>query len=299
MTYTLSPESKARLEAAAAHDAAVWRGEAKPEPEPVGVDTETQAFFPELDHVIYLTGVSTQDTRDHDDNRVGYLVTPDSDKLGTQCEFYDYVGADNGCYNEHKPRKDGTTRGFDVDRWLAWLDKLDRSRVLFAALPDVLRWIKVPHATKPGVMVDVPVGDCDATIARGALYVDAVKAMGFPVALVAQDGLRTLDQIPYHVDAIFVGGSDDYKLGPDAANVIREARDRGLWVHMGRVNSAKRMEIANVAGCDSADGTFLKFCRKDEQRAQYERVVKWFDKMSEKPVVVPSYAGAMVNGETI
>jgi hypothetical protein len=59
------------------------------------------------------------------------------------------------------------------------------------------------------------------------------------------------------------------------------------------------MEIANKALCDSADGTFLKFCAKKDQPEQYRRIVRWFEKMTEKPVVVPTYAGAMVNGEII
>jgi hypothetical protein len=44
---------------------------------------------------------------------------------------------------------------------------------------------------------------------------------------------------------------------------VSEAKARGKWVHMGRVNSFKRMQYADAIGCDSADGA--KMTRAPDQ----------------------------------
>jgi len=55
---------------------------------------------------------------------------------------------------------------------------------------------------------------------------------------------------------VFVGGTDEFKLGPAAAELAREARRRGLHVHWGRVNSRKRIRyIAETGAADSFDGS--------------------------------------------
>jgi hypothetical protein len=78
-----------------------------------------------------------------------------------------------------------------------------------------------------------------------------------PVALVGQDGMEECD-IDYWFgmcDAFFVGGSTAWKLSLAAADLIAEAKARGKWVHMGRVNSRKRAKVACDLGCDSIDGS--------------------------------------------
>lgn len=229
--------------------------------------------YPELDTVMYLTGVSTEQTRQHAGDELGYMVTPASDPSGLQVPFYRYFGADNGGYALRG-------RPFDGDAWLAWLDKLDRQRALFAALPDVLHWLRDPETG-----VEYPVGDFEATLERSAKYVDDVKTLGFPAALVAQDGMTDLDQVPFPVDALFVGGSNDFKLGPDVRHLTKQARERGLWVHFGRVNSGKRLRYASEVGADSADGTFMKYTSKAGQQEQFERMMRWFDVAGRKPSV--------------
>jgi hypothetical protein len=57
------------------------------------------------------------------------------------------------------------------------------------------------------------------------------------------------------IDALFVGGSTQWKLGPSAEALVAEAKARGKWVHMSRVNSARRIRYAASIGCDSIDGT--------------------------------------------
>ena len=140
--------------------------------------------------------------------------------------------ADTGCYASPEDHEDG--------RYLAWLARLGPARALFATAPDV-------------------VGDAAATLARSAPMLPRLRALGFPAALVAQDGLERLP-VPWPaMDALFLGGTTAWKLSEAAAQLVTEARARGLWTHMGRVNSLRRFRHAVSIGCDSADGTILRY----------------------------------------
>jgi hypothetical protein len=147
--------------------------------------------------------------------------------------------ADNGC----GPGKHGIGKGYPGDeRFLAWLasHEAERCRCLFAAAPDV-------------------VGSAQATLARSLPMLPRIRELGYPAALVAQDGLE-LSEVPWAAfDALFIGGSTEWKLGPDAARLVRAAKARGKHVHFGRVNSRKRLRYAAELGCDTADGTYLTF----------------------------------------
>lgn len=108
------------------------------------------------------------------------------------------------------------------------------------------------------VLPDV-VGDAWATAERWAQWYPVAKLTGQPLALVAQDGL-TAARCPWGAfDVLFVGGTTVWKEGSEAELLVREAKERGLWVHMGRVNSRRRFDYARAIGCDSIDGT--KFSR--------------------------------------
>ncbi|MBS1895465.1 MAG: hypothetical protein JST59_29550 [Actinobacteria bacterium] len=138
--------------------------------------------------------------------------------------------ADNDCF-----------QGLDIDAYCAMLDRLRGIEGrLFVTVPDV-------------------VGDAYETARRFERWCSAPARRGLPVALVAQDGLeglgRWLDTAWPRIDALFIGGSTTWKLGADAGALVAEARRRGTWVHMGRVNSARRIAYAKAIGCDSVDGT--------------------------------------------
>jgi hypothetical protein len=80
---------------------------------------------------------------------------------------------------------------------------------------------------------------------------------GWPLALVAQDGLENLT-IPWRqIQAIFIGGSTAWKMSDHAKAVIRAAQAIGKWVHVGRVNTPGRWEYFEALGADSIDGTGL------------------------------------------
>jgi hypothetical protein len=79
----------------------------------------------------------------------------------------------------------------------------------------------------------------------------------WPLALVAQDGQEDLP-IPWDlIQAVFIGGSTEWKLSPHAQAVIKAAQALGKWVHAGRVNTPARYEYFEALGVDSIDGTGL------------------------------------------
>jgi hypothetical protein len=153
--------------------------------------------------------------------------------------------ADNGCFSDK----------WDEAHWSAWLaapTQMDRRETcLFAVAPDV-------------------VGDAYATTVLFRKWGHRIRNLGYPVAYVAQDGLEKLRgrtesggltfPVPWEsFDVLFIGGSTEWKLGEAARGIVAEAKQRGKWVHMGRVNSQRRFEYARAIGCDSADGTYLTF----------------------------------------
>lgn len=141
--------------------------------------------------------------------------------------------ADNGCFG----------KGYPGDaEWFAWLQRnaADAATCAFATAPDV-------------------VGDAQATLDRSRPWLPRIRALGYPAALVAQDGLEAL-QVPWEeFDVLFIGGTTGWKLGMHARHLIRRAKNHGKRIHMGRVNSARRYRYAEHTGCDSVDGTFLTF----------------------------------------
>jgi hypothetical protein len=166
---------------------------------------------------------------------LGYIDTP-AQKNKTAGEKIHAAGAawcaDNGAYSNK----------FDEAKWWAFLEhNVHRAKTcLFATAPDV-------------------VGDAGATLDRSLPWLQPIRELGYPAALVAQDGLEELT-VPWDdFDVLFIGGTTAWKLGAAARDLIREAKSRGKHVHMGRVNSLKRYRYADAIGCDSVDGTFLVF----------------------------------------
>lgn len=156
------------------------------------------------------------------------IVTP---AQGNRIPDGAWVCADNGCFGKGYPGD---------DRWWSWVQGLPRDRVRFVVAPDV-------------------VADAQATIDRSVPWLSQIRALGMPAAFVAQDGLENLD-VPWdEFDVLFIGGSTEWKLGPHAARLVQQAKRLGKWVHLGRVNSERRLRRALHTGCDSADGTFLAF----------------------------------------
>lgn len=154
-------------------------------------------------------------------DRLGVLMTPGAgNRVGWWPEGATWA-ADNLCF-----------RGLDVPAWLKFLAKLAASdlRPSWVACPDV-------------------VGDAARTWELYDLWSPLLRSMGLPVAFVLQDGMHnfamrgllTREILERRLAAVFVGGSTAFKVGDVAASCCRQAKDHGLLVHVGRVNSLRRI----------------------------------------------------------
>lgn len=173
--------------------------------------------------------------------------------------------ADNGCFGKGYPGDAG---------WLAWLERKSSAQDLcvFATAPDV-------------------VGDSSLSLPRSLPWLPEIRRRGYLAALVAQNGLVPAD-VPWpEFDVLFLGGSpecipcgyirpmtaprlprghrprcpfcaamlSEWKLSAAARVLVTSALEHDKRVHMGRVNSGKRIREAVAMGCHTADGTFLTF----------------------------------------
>lgn len=165
--------------------------------------------------------------------------------------------ADNGRYSRPDTYSDAA--------YLAWLAKRPyRDACLFATAPDV-------------------VGEAAATLALSAPMFARIRALGYPVALVAQDGLED-EAVPWDdFDALFIGGTTTWKLSEAAHELAAEAKRRGKWLHMGRVNSRRRVRLAAAMGCDSVDGTFLRFRERAGVGVGRDTVSDWMADLERQP----------------
>jgi hypothetical protein len=166
---------------------------------------------------------------------IGILLTPDTAFAGPRydriVDQYPHWATDNGCFN-HPDRS--------VADLLLWLKRHVRRDAAFFPAPDV-------------------VGDAKLTIERSRPILPMIRDLGFKAAFVAQNGIENTD-IPWDdFDCLFIGGDTEFKLSEQAQMLVRLAKAEGKWVHMGRVNSYRRLSLANRWGCDSADGTYLRF----------------------------------------
>lgn len=180
---------------------------------------------------MYLSGVKNAVIADElAAGRIGFLKTP---AVGNSLDGVAVWAVDNGAFTGRYPGDDA---------YMAFLGGLSdrRDSCLFVAVPDVI-------------------GDAAATLALFPDMAARIRSAGWPVALVAQDGM-TPDMVPWDgLDWLFIGGSTEFKMGPDAEALISAAQRRGKRVHVGRVNSGARFRHFRSLGCDTADGTYLAF----------------------------------------
>lgn len=81
------------------------------------------------------------------------------------------------------------------------------------------------------------------------------RLAAWPIALAIQDGQQDLP-IPWEeIAAVFIGGTTEFKLSPQAAHIIKAAKIMGKWAHVGRVNDPARFSYFEDLGADSLDGT--------------------------------------------
>lgn len=97
-----------------------------------------------------------------------------------------------------------------------------------------------------------------------------------------QDG-ATPYNIPWdEYEAIFIGGTDEFKLNATLQGVlISKAKSLNKWVHVGRVNSKSRLVTFYQLGADSADGTHLRF----EPTEAAHRIKGWLNFINTQEVL--------------
>lgn len=166
----------------------------------------------------------------YDPRNVGRFLSPRQYSTPTLTPRAGFLwAADNDCF-----------QGFDQPRFERMLDAISGvPGCLFITSPDV-------------------VGSASETMALFRVWGAKVAQVG-PVALVGQDGLTSEDTPWDEISALFIGGTTEWKLSEDARLLMKEAKERRIWVHMGRVNSWRRVEYANACGVDSIDGTSMSW----------------------------------------
>ena len=158
---------------------------------------------------------------------VGHLVVPRARNTPARLQLHASPWAmDNGCFN-----------GLHEGPFMRMLHDFRREPgCLFCAVPDV-------------------VGDAAQTLERWQFWAPVVRAAGYPLAFVAQNGV-THAQVPWdELACLFIGGDDAFKESLQAMSLCAYAKARGLHVHWGRVNSRRRLRLALEAGADSIDGS--------------------------------------------
>lgn len=130
----------------------------------------------------------------------------------------------------------GAFSGFDEKAFFSRLRRQEHEKTncKFVAAPDV-------------------VGEAMRTVELFEIYWPHLK--DWPLALVVQDGQEYV-RIPWGmVQAIFIGGSTSWKVGPHAAACVKTAKALGKWIHVGRINDPARFEYFEELGADSCDGS--------------------------------------------
>lgn len=233
--------------------------------------------------MMYLTGCSNPGARElaaRYPHRLGVLAQPGNSYHRSETPHYAAYGVDNGCFG-------AGAASFDLETYLGYLSGLPAvaQRPLFATAPDV-------------------VGDHVATVRRSVPVLERIRRRGIPAAFVAQNGSEHDRGIRWELfDVLFLGGVPEcvpcgyvrpltersktcpscsaklteWKEGAGARELVAEAKRHGKRVHMGRVNSWRRLKLAAEIGCDTADGTFLGF----GPDANLPRLESWLRQLDE------------------
>lgn len=175
-----------------------------------------------------VSGATTTLSKYKGHPHLGFLQTPRAGNgVGAILSLEVPWAADNSCFS-----------GFDEARFVRMLGRI-------SGVPGLL-WVAAPDT----------VCDQAATLQQFDRWQPIIARHGLPAALVAQGGADKLP-VPWdRLDAIFIGSPTEWKLSDEARRLCVEAKDRGKLVHVGRVNSRKRiMHLARWGCVDSVDGS--------------------------------------------
>jgi len=140
-------------------------------------------------------------------------------------------GLDNGAWTAHQQ---GTA--FDADAFWAYLRELGQAA----------DWVVVPDIVEGGT----------ASLVFSLEWLPRVLESSRVALLAVQDGMAP-DDVAHLLGGrvgLFVGGSTDWK-ERTLPQWGRLARECGCYLHVGRVNSSRRIFLCSAAGADSFDGT--------------------------------------------
>lgn len=139
--------------------------------------------------------------------------------------------------------------GFNPDRFRKMLDRISQA---------------VARGATPPVFITVPdvVGSYWRTMQQWPQWSEEIAERQLPRAFALQNGLEYAwdyygpGALPWDdCEALFVGGDTAFKFSRVVREIVNTANLHGKWVHMGRVNSVRRMLYAKNIGCDSCDGS--------------------------------------------
>jgi hypothetical protein len=161
----------------------------------------------------------------------GILLSASAHPRAWHHEDFELVGGDNGQWaerNEHSP--------FKEDRFLRFVDAIG-SRPLWIVLPDI---------------VCGGLASLDLTLT----WLDRMRGHPSILLIAVQNGMTPAMIRPFLSKrvGIFVGGDDSWKM-PSLPIWASLAKEVGCYIHVGRVNTAKRMFACIGQDVDSCDGT--------------------------------------------
>jgi hypothetical protein len=196
------------------------------------------------------------------------------------------VAFDNGCFHGLDPRAVMSMYGRIVG-WPSIAARLDRAwpglvqrtedgqgreahipveplpathrNLLWCTVPDVVRCAcGASTHCRPAEQTPrcAPVGDSHATRERWEFWMPWLAHL--PLAYVLQDGAEKPGRVPWghpSLAGVFVGGSDQWRYGPECAQLVARARREGLHVHFGRISSRRRIRYAASIGATSFDSS--------------------------------------------
>jgi hypothetical protein len=157
----------------------------------------------------------------------GLLITPDN----RNPRGFPLFGIDNGAWSAFQKGIDWTP-----DRWIPLIEQYGQT-ALWAVAPDIV--------------LGGP-----ASLERSLAWLPWMLGRCQRVLIAVQNGMTYADLAPYVSDrvGIFVGGDDKWKEA-SLPEWGRLKRDSGCWLHVGRVNTARRIKLCAMSGADSFDGT--------------------------------------------
>jgi hypothetical protein len=138
---------------------------------------------------------------------------------------------DNGAWTAH-----ANGQPFDEVAFLVAFERLG-AKADFAVVPDV-------------------VGGGAASLEFSLRWLDRLRPAPCPLLLAVQDGMAVADVASLVGPrlGIFVGGTTEWKVN-SVAGWGRLAGTTGAYLHVGRVNTRKRIVLCTAAGADSFDGS--------------------------------------------